>query len=140
MDLTRYGLYNQMETYFVFGPLIISKKQFNKHIVPQLDKALELKSSSFIVGDGYGTDMLTLEYLDGKTTNVKIYHMAKKPLFSYNFDKVTGFKNYLDRDETMTFHSSKDITWIPNKKSERLKRNINRRRKMEHNISVNLNI
>lgn len=140
-DQKKYGIDKPMAVYFVYGPLNMSSKQFKDYIVPQLDKALEIKSSSFIVADGYGADVMTLEYLRGKTDNVKVYYMADKPLYSCGFSGISGFKNYIDRDETMTCHSIKDITWIPKKNPEpRLLRNIKRRRRMNHNLSINLNI
>jgi hypothetical protein len=97
---------------FVSAHLDLSQDEFRQHYVPQIDNALDA-GHSIIVGDANGGDTFTQKYLAGKTNNVTVYHMLKKP--RNNVGKYLTNGGYISdnkRDSAMTRDSDYDITWV----------------------------
>ena len=102
--------------YFISGHRDISQEEFNKYYKPQLDKAIEDKNKKFVVGDYYGVDIMTQEYLVSKGLEdyITVYHMFDKPR-NIASDKIStkgGYTTDDERDSAMTKDSNIDIAFI----------------------------
>lgn len=110
---------NQNKTVFISGHGNLTFEEWLEHYKPLIDKCL-LLNYHFILGDFRGTDVLSIEYLKNKTSNVTICHCFKKARYnvdiinlqSANWKYVGGFKTDEERDSYMTSNSDEDIAWI----------------------------
>ena len=104
-----------MTTYFISGPLNITKDEFNTYYIYKIDKAIS-EGASFVVGDAKGTDTIAQLYLMNKVVEVTVYHMFSKPRFNGGtgnwFQTKGGFKHDEQRDHHMTVNSDADIAWV----------------------------
>jgi len=99
--------------YFISGHRNITDAEFRTNYIPKLEEAIK-NDGEFLVGDYYGVDMISQEYLKGRVSDdkVTVYHMYKSPRYY-----VDGFKTkggyYFDesRDAAMTDESHGDIAW-----------------------------
>lgn len=98
-------------TYFISGHLDLTKEEFEEHYVPMFDAAL-VAGSEFVVGDARGADAMAQQYLHGKTSLVRVYHMFDRPRNNAGFETVGGLKSDEARDQAMTIASNADIAWF----------------------------
>ena len=108
-----------MATYMISGHGNLTFEEWLEHYKPLIDSALE-ENAQFLIGDFRGTDVLCLEYLKNKTTQVTVCHCFEKP--RYWVDKIDlpsqewkyqgGFVSDLERDTYMTDNSDLDIAWV----------------------------
>jgi hypothetical protein len=88
----------------------------------QIDDSIE-NGGYFVVGDAFGADQMSLNYLwDKQIEKVVIYHMHKSPLFDNpGFPTKGGYKNHRKKDSQMTKDSDFDIAWVrSDEESEKL--------------------
>lgn len=129
-----------MTIYFVSGHRNITKDEFEKHYVPQLDEAVKLGDAKFIVGDCMGVDFMAQRYLDRLEQDVTVYHMCETPRFFVSGLKSKGgYTSDFDRDFEMTKNSDVDLTWIRHMRSG-TQQNIERRKWMKQRLNENLSI
>lgn len=103
--------------YFISGHINLSEDDFAKHYILSIDKALEDNSSTFVIGDAYGVDLMANMYLHSKGISkerITIYHIG---VSTYNknpgqFLTKGGFKSHTEKDTAMTNDSDKDILYI----------------------------
>ena len=101
-----------MPTYFVFGYLNLSAEEFTELYVGPLAKAIE-EGASFVVGDAYGADFATQEFLKvNDCPRVTIYHLFNEPRLNMGFATIGGFVLESERDKAMTEASDADIYWL----------------------------
>lgn len=126
--------------YFVSGHRNITNKEFKENYAgPLMDAAYE-DHSTFVIGDYYGVDIMSQNYLvDVLKINpdrITIYHMFESPR---NINpKITktkgGFQTDSERDAAMTMASNTDIAFVRDeKKWSGTGENILRRHKLKSN-------
>jgi len=125
-----------MITYFISGHLDLTREEFDRYYVPQIDKAIIEGDACFVVGDAKGADCMAQDYLWtqcklNKITykSITIYHMLVKPRnHIFKFATVGGYKSDKERDEAMTNASNEDIAWIrPGREKSGTAKNLKRR-------------
>jgi hypothetical protein len=130
-------------TYFICGHLDLSQKEFDKHYVPAIKKALVTRSKEPVVflvsdtprgADEMAQSLLAAYLYGGERSEVSmiVYHLHDKPRFMRGaFPTRGGFQTESDRDEAMTAHSDQDIVWVrPGREKSSTARNAARRREM----------
>ena len=108
-----------MPTFFISGHRDITNKEFQQHYAKDIMNAvLRDPKTKFVVGDYYGVDQMTQDYLHSlkkKYTDiqVKVYHMFTVPRNNeHEFPTVGGFIDDHHRDSQMTLDSDDDIAWV----------------------------
>lgn len=105
------------QTYFISGHRDITKEEFNRLYVDDLNELINKEDTYFVVGDYNGVDIMAQEYLRDNINNPKrvtVYHMFDKPrnLATTSFNTIGGFKTDIERDSAMTDNSDYDIAYI----------------------------
>lgn len=97
----------------ISGHTDLTKQQFDKYYVPEIDKYIK-KGYSFLVGGASGCDTFAQNYLSQLPVEVTVCDKGDQNncLFPDNFYHINGFASYPERDNYMTQHSSVDIAWI----------------------------
>ena len=115
--------------YFISGHLNLTKDEFEKYYVPNIDKALQEPDAQFVVGDAPGCDEMSQKYLNYKAENVTIYYAYNRPRKRVGaFPVVGGFASYTERDAALTENSDTDIAWVrPGKENSGTAKNLKRR-------------
>src|SRR5262245_1858705 len=117
-------------THYVSGHLDLTQDEFDEHYRPALDEALA-RGDSFVVGDARGADLLTQNYLLGKTDAVVVYHMFTSPRNNAGFATRGGFRSDAERDEQMTRDSDSDVAWVhPGREKSGTQKNLDRRKRL----------
>ena len=105
-------------TYFVSGHRNITDKEFKDNYVPALINAASEDHSLFVIGDYYGVDIMTqnflLDTLGINPDRITVYYMFESPRNINQKVKKTigGFKSDTERDAAMTIASNKDIAFV----------------------------
>lgn len=106
-----------MKTYFISGHRNITENEFKTNYVPLLEKAAE-EDSVFVVGDYYGVDIMSQNYLVDvlqiDPNRITVYHMFESPRNINQKIKNTigGFQSDTERDAAMTANSDEDIAFV----------------------------
>lgn len=106
-----------MKTYFISGHRNITENEFKTNYVPLLEKAAE-EDSIFVVGDYYGVDIMSQNYLVDALqidpNRITVYHMFESPRNINQKIKNTigGFQSDTERDAAMTDNSDEDIAFV----------------------------
>jgi hypothetical protein len=99
--------------YFISGHGDITDIEFEEIYLPMINCALEDIEHEFIIGDFKGVDQKSIEYLNGKTSNVIVYHIGETPKVNFfEFKTKGGFTSDDERDSAMSNDSDLDILWI----------------------------
>lgn len=117
--------------YFISGHRNIGQVEFEEHYVPALQRVLEDKESSVVVGDYLGVDLMAQAWLRNHGyEKVTVYHMFTKARNNVGFPTIGGFTSDEHRDSTMTLVSDADIAWVrPGKEDSGTALNLKRRSK-----------
>lgn len=105
-------------TYFISGHRNATKEEFEKYYIPLIEEALnETPNAKFIVGDCEGIDIMAQNYLVSiidDVSRITVYCIGETPEFINNeiIYIKNGFKDYRDKDSTMTNDSFKDIAVV----------------------------
>jgi len=125
-----------MITYFISGHLDLTREEFDRYYVPQIDKAIIEGDACFVVGDAKGADCMAQDYLwlqyklgEINSRSVTVFHMFTDPRNHYGtFPLKGGFKSDKERDEAMTNASNEDIAWVrPGREKSGTAKNLKRR-------------
>ena len=125
-----------MITYFISGHLDLTREEFDRYYVPQIDKAIIEGDACFVVGDAKGADCMAQDYLwlqyklgEINSRSVTVFHMFTDPRNHYGtFPLKGGFKSDKERDEAMTNASNEDIAWVrPGSEKSGTAKNLKRR-------------
>lgn len=108
-----------MRVHFISGHGNLTFDEWLQYYKPLIDIAL-LNNEGFILADFKGCDVITMEYLKDKTSDVLVCHCYEKPryfpdtlnLLSATWQLKGGFLSDSDRDEYMTLNSDTDIAWV----------------------------
>jgi len=116
----KFRIYDNMNSiYFISGHGYLTYEDWLLHYKSKLDKVLSNKGF-FILGDYKGCDVLCMEYLKNKTSNVTICHMFDKPRYLpdkfnslvKNWEIIGNFVSDESRDTYMTNNSDFDIAYV----------------------------
>ena len=108
----------EIKTFFISGHRDITQEEFNLIYKPKIIDAYCNYDARFIIGDYYGVDIMAQNYLMDEIKinpqHITVCHMFDKPR---NVNKkitnlIGGFKNDVERDSYMTYHSDEDIAFI----------------------------
>ena len=111
----RYGNQSHMSRYFISGHIDISWEKFLEEYKFQLDTAISIPDSSFVVGDADGVDNYAQRYLAERIPRerISVYYCKERPRNnSFGLRTVGGFRNHTAKDEAMTLASDIDILWV----------------------------
>lgn len=68
-----------MKQVFISGNGNTSFSDFLKYYQPHLENLVNEEDTHFILGNFRGIDVLSMEFLKTRTSNVKVYHVGEKP-------------------------------------------------------------
>ena len=108
-----------IKKYFISGHGDLTFEEFIENYKPLIDAAL-IENHLFVLCDFRGCDVLAMEYLKNKTSNVIILHCFDKPryypeaynLHSSDWTLTGGFRCDIARDMTATSLTDYDIAWV----------------------------
>lgn len=113
-------------TIFISGHLDLTPAEFRLHYADAIVQAAP--AWFFVVGDARGTDKMAQDLIKLVNGRATVYHMFSAPRHNAGFVTVGGFESDEERDEAMTFESSRDIAWVrPGRERSGTARNLARR-------------
>lgn len=118
--------------YFVSGHRDLTKKEFEEHYVPLIQKVMTEDSlAEFVVGDWEGCDEMFLTFIrcTSPKTWITIYCCNDSRIKTYGSIYIYNqFSTYDQCDISMTEDSDFDIAWIrPGREDSHTAKNIKRR-------------
>ena len=106
-------------TYFISGHRNITKEEFERNYVPEIERVIdEDPEAVFVVGDYHGADIMAQDYLMNFTDigpdRIVVYCMGDSPANANESIEHfrTGFMSDVERDSAMTETSFHDIAFV----------------------------
>lgn len=115
-----------------YGPENITQEEFAQHFIPLIEGVLK-SNPFFILSDSNSLDKFAQDFLTGKTTRVTIYHCGDVCQYNAgNFPTDIGYDSEQEVRASLSFLSTKDLTWArPGEDPARLKKVLDRRKSRE---------